>query len=225
MSRLGRSMWRALAVAWCLTASALAFAAQGSSVSAAPGDSASSVTLGAEGEWPLSRAFLWLEDPTTQLALEQVLQPANQARFKPVAASGAGSNFGLQRLGVGMRLPIFHGGRIRANIAANQANLDGLAVEYEKAILTALEDVENAYVAQQAFVAQHQHLAASRRERLGRDQPTEQPGTRTTARLHRGEDVTGTGEVEQLSDPARLAQVLRRTHEPERIGRPATSAA
>lgn len=58
MSRLGQSMWRALAVAWCLTASALAFAAQGSSVSAAPGDSAASVTLGAGGEWPLSRAFL-----------------------------------------------------------------------------------------------------------------------------------------------------------------------
>ena len=77
-------------------------------------------------------------------------------RFSPDEEPG--SNFGLQRLGVGMRLPIFHGGRIRANIAANQANLDGLAVEYEKAILTALEDVENAYVAQQAFVAQHQHL-------------------------------------------------------------------
>jgi PAS domain S-box-containing protein len=106
MSRLGQSMWRALAVAWCLTASALAFAAQGSSVSAAPGDSAASVTLGAGGEWPLSRAFLWLEDPTTQLALEQVLQPANQARFKPVAASGAGSNFGLTSAAIWLRLDL-----------------------------------------------------------------------------------------------------------------------
>lgn len=77
-------------------------------------------------------------------------------RFSP--DDEPGSNFGLQRLGVGVRLPIFHGGRIRANIAANQANLDGLAAEYEKAILAALEDVENAYVAQRAFVSQHQHM-------------------------------------------------------------------
>ncbi|MFT3859065.1 MAG: TolC family protein [Aquabacterium sp.] len=77
-------------------------------------------------------------------------------RFHPDDSEG--SNFGLQRLGVGMRLPIFHGGRIKANIAANQAQLEGLAVEYEKAVLSALEDVENAYVAQQAFVAQHASL-------------------------------------------------------------------
>ena len=65
-------------------------------------------------------------------------------RFSP--DDEPGSNFGLQRLGVGMRLPIFHGGRIRANIAANQANLDGLAVEYEKAMLTAPDEIGRAHV-------------------------------------------------------------------------------
>src|SRR5690606_22256887 len=49
-------------------------------------------------------------------------------------------------------------GRIRAQIAAADARLDQAAANYEKTFLTALEDVENAYV-------QHRSMN-SRRDRL-----------------------------------------------------------
>ena len=70
-----------------------------------------------------------------------------------------GHNFGTQMLGVGMRLPIFNAGRIRDNIAANEAQLEGVAVQYEQTVLGALEDVENAYTAHRAFTAKHERLA------------------------------------------------------------------
>ncbi len=72
-----------------------------------------------------------------------------------------GTNFSMQSMGIGMRLPLFEGGRIRANIAANQAQLEGLAAEYEKAVLTALEDVENAYTAKKAFDVRAGQLTTS----------------------------------------------------------------
>ncbi len=53
--------------------------------------------------------------------------------------------------GVGVTLPVFEGGRIRANIAAQDARLDAAAAQYEQAVLSALEDVENAYSARHAF--------------------------------------------------------------------------
>jgi NodT family efflux transporter outer membrane factor (OMF) lipoprotein len=54
---------------------------------------------------------------------------------------GAGNFFSV---GPALSLPIFTGGRIRANIAANDARLQEAQVRYEGAMLTALEDVENA---------------------------------------------------------------------------------
>ena len=69
-----------------------------------------------------------------------------------------GYNFGTQSLGVGLRLPIFTAGRIRANIAANEAQLEGVALEYEKTVLGALEDVENAYTAHRAFTSRVAYL-------------------------------------------------------------------
>ncbi|MCQ8119876.1 TolC family protein, partial [Methylomonas rosea] len=50
-------------------------------------------------------------------------------------------------LGSGLSAPIFNAGRIRAHIAAADARLDQIAVNYEKTFLLALEDVENAFVA------------------------------------------------------------------------------
>ena len=44
-----------------------------------------------------------------------------------------------------MQLPIFTAGRIAANIAANDARLETAAAAYDKALLQALEDVEDAY--------------------------------------------------------------------------------
>lgn len=70
----------------------------------------------------------------------------------------AGHNFGTQMLGVGMRLPIFEAGRIRQHIAAQEAQLQGLAVQYEQTVLGALEDVENVYTAHRAFCDKAQRL-------------------------------------------------------------------
>jgi outer membrane protein TolC len=72
-----------------------------------------------------------------------------------------GYNFGTQSLGVGLRLPIFTAGRIRANIAANEAQLEGVALEYEKTVLGALEDVENVYTAHRAFTSRVAYLSQS----------------------------------------------------------------
>lgn len=74
-----------------------------------------------------------------------------------------GNNFSVQSLGIGMRLPLLEGGRIRANIAANQAQLEGVAAQYEQAVLTALEDVENAFTAKKAFDARYDKLSNSAR--------------------------------------------------------------
>ena len=56
---------------------------------------------------------------------------------------GLGGTGGL--LGLTVQLPIFTAGRIEANIAANDARLEAEAAEYDKAMLQALEDVEDAY--------------------------------------------------------------------------------
>jgi outer membrane protein TolC len=56
---------------------------------------------------------------------------------------GLGGTGGL--IGLSVNLPIFTAGRIRANIAANDARLEAAAADYDKSILLALEDVENAY--------------------------------------------------------------------------------
>jgi NodT family efflux transporter outer membrane factor (OMF) lipoprotein len=53
--------------------------------------------------------------------------------------------------GAGVRLPIFEGGRIKANIEASDARLEAALAQYEQSVLTALEDVENAYSARRAL--------------------------------------------------------------------------
>jgi NodT family efflux transporter outer membrane factor (OMF) lipoprotein len=57
---------------------------------------------------------------------------------------GAGNFFSA---GPGIQLPIFSGGKIRANIAANEARLQEAIARYEGAMLNALGDVENALTA------------------------------------------------------------------------------
>ncbi|MGE5452306.1 MAG: efflux transporter outer membrane subunit [Acidobacteriota bacterium] len=60
-------------------------------------------------------------------------------------------NPNVMALSAGVRLPLFDAGRIRANIAASDARLQAAAIQYEQSILTALEDVENAYSARRAL--------------------------------------------------------------------------
>ena len=57
----------------------------------------------------------------------------------------------LQAIGLGIRLPIFSAGRLRAKIVQQEAQLDAREAEYERAILQALEDVENAYTGRMAL--------------------------------------------------------------------------
>jgi len=56
-------------------------------------------------------------------------------------------NFGATGglIGLSAYLPVFNHGRIRANIAANDARLEEAVAGYDAAVLKALEDVENAY--------------------------------------------------------------------------------
>lgn len=65
-----------------------------------------SLAVGTEGSYPLSRAFLVLEDPTAKLTLEEVLEPVRQADFKPVAQSGSATNFGLTRSAFWLRVEL-----------------------------------------------------------------------------------------------------------------------
>lgn len=66
-----------------------------------------------------------------------------------------------------VQLPIFTAGRIQANIAANEARLLEAAAEYDKAVLQALEEVENAYTrrhnASQRLRSLNEALISSRR--------------------------------------------------------------
>lgn len=85
--------------------------------------------------------------------------------FGTVAAGGFGALAeGVYALGSGITAPIFNAGRIRAQIAAADARLEQVAGNYEKTFLTALEDVENAYV-------QHRSMT-DRRDQLRRAEAT-----------------------------------------------------
>ena len=76
------------------------------------------------------------------------------------------SNFGLGignffSLGPALRLPIFTGGRIRSNIAVQDARLRQAQTGYESAVLRALADVENALSATRREKERLEHLLAA----------------------------------------------------------------
>lgn len=58
-----------------------------------------------------------------------------------------------------MRWPIFEAGRIRANIHAQNARQEQLLLNYEKSILSALEDVESALAVYTGEQVRHKNLA------------------------------------------------------------------
>lgn len=63
--------------------------------------------------------------------------------------------------GAGLRLPIFEGGRLRARIQASDAQLNAAVTQYEQAVLSALEDVENAYGTRRALDQRSQQIRAA----------------------------------------------------------------
>lgn len=84
--------------------------------------------------------------------------------FDAAALGGSGSL--VRSLAASLAATLFDGGRIRARFAAQDAVREQALVAYEKAILTALEDVENALVAYAAGrerVATRQRAAAAAR--------------------------------------------------------------
>ncbi len=63
------------------------------------------------------------------------------------------------RIGPGVTLPIFNAGRIRQNIEVQNALQEQALIQYEAAVLTALEEVENALVAYADEQVRRQSLA------------------------------------------------------------------
>jgi PAS domain S-box-containing protein len=89
--------------AWCLAACwLLAATFAGAQVLTPPGE----LVVDRADSYPLSRTFLVLEDPGGQLKLDDILQPAQQARFRPVPSSGPGANFGLTRSAIWLRVTL-----------------------------------------------------------------------------------------------------------------------
>jgi len=64
------------------------------------------MSIGQQGSYSLSRAFMVLEDSSGELTLDEVLQPAQQARFNHVPQSGAATNFGLTRSAFWLRIAL-----------------------------------------------------------------------------------------------------------------------
>lgn len=64
-------------------------------------------------------------------------------------------------IGPSVRWPVFQGGRIRSNIKLQEAIADELLVNYQRTVLTAFEDVENALVSFNSEQARRRSLTAA----------------------------------------------------------------
>ncbi len=62
--------------------------------------------VGLDGSYSLSPAFTVLEDRGGALTLDEVLQPARQALFRPVPQSGSSTNFGLTASAFWLRIQL-----------------------------------------------------------------------------------------------------------------------
>ncbi|MGH8630655.1 MAG: TolC family protein, partial [Burkholderiales bacterium] len=71
---------------------------------------------------------------------------------------GAGNFFGI---GPGIQLPLFTGGRIRSNIAVQEARLEQAVRSYECEVLAAAEETENALAAYRYEQQRHASLSAA----------------------------------------------------------------
>src|SRR5262249_37074352 len=76
-----------------------------------------------------------------------------------VAAGASPAVSGFSSIGPQVVWPIFAGGRIRANIGAQEARQDAALARYEQTVLAALADTENALVAWGEEHTRQQRLA------------------------------------------------------------------
>jgi outer membrane protein, multidrug efflux system len=83
-----------------------------------------------------------------------------RSRLETSGASALTANvFGVQ---IGITTPIFDGGRIRSDISANEARLDGTAAQYESTLLSAISEVEGTYRSYALLQAREERLASAR---------------------------------------------------------------
>ena len=64
----------------------------------------------------------------------------------------------MSLLTAGIQVPIYTHGRIQANIDAADARLNTALLQYDRTLLQALADVDNAYQGEAALAAQGEHL-------------------------------------------------------------------
>ena len=64
------------------------------------------LSVGGQGSYNLARAFTYLEDPEGRLGIDDILQPAAQAAFRPMPQLGPGANFGLTRSAIWLRVTL-----------------------------------------------------------------------------------------------------------------------
>jgi PAS domain S-box-containing protein len=67
---------------------------------------AADVRVGTAGSYPLSHEFSYLIDPSQKLTLDDIAQPATQARFRPLRPVGSGPNFGFDTAAIWLRVSL-----------------------------------------------------------------------------------------------------------------------
>jgi PAS domain S-box-containing protein len=67
---------------------------------------AADVRIGTAGSYPLSHEFSYLIDPSQKLTLDDIAQPATQARFRPLRPVGSGPNFGFDTAAIWVRVSV-----------------------------------------------------------------------------------------------------------------------
>jgi PAS domain S-box-containing protein len=65
--------------------------------------------VGSGDRHELSHGFTYLEDPSAELTLDDILKPAAQAAFRQVSGSGHGANFGFTRAAIWLRITLTTG--------------------------------------------------------------------------------------------------------------------
>ncbi len=104
-------------------------------------------------------------------AADARLQSAQRALYPSLRLTASGGtrsdalsdlldgDFSVWNLAAGISTPLFQGGTLRANIEAQEAASDAAAWSFARAVLSALMEVENALVQEQAMLEQKGQLA------------------------------------------------------------------
>jgi len=124
-----------------------------------------------------------------------------QATGVSALSLGSGNFFGF---GPQLVLPIFTGGRLRANIQASDARLDRAKIEYEQEILAAFQEAEDAIAAYRAEQA--------RLERLGEAFAAAQSALKLSEDLYRAGLADFLGVLDAERSVLELDQAIAQAH-------------